>query len=208
MTSETDPNGNLTSYKYDEQNRLIQVIQPPDELGHDHPIWTIEYDSDGQIQSIEDPLDRVTTYTYDELGRQTMVEYPDPDEGDLAPAPFTLTAYNKTGTAHSTQDVLGNITTYLYNDLDRLIEVDLPDPNGDSIGSPEDVPKWLYHYNVIGELESMTDPLGGETAYEYNGLSQAILVTSPDPNGGETGVETHYTVRLQRPGHQRSRRGK
>lgn len=103
LLTSTDPLGNVTEYEYDDQGRMIAVIQP-DADGEEpivRPTTRYFYDVAGQLTSTTDPLGRTTIYEYDGLGRQVRVIQPVPvpdaatiDDGDTTSG----ASFNSSGT--------------------------------------------------------------------------------------------------------------
>ena len=60
----------MTTYVYDNRNRMIEMDQPdPDGTGSlTAPVIHYVYDDAGQLTSVTDPPGRVTSYEYDGLG--------------------------------------------------------------------------------------------------------------------------------------------
>ena len=63
-----DARGNVTAYKYNNLDQLIQRIDPdPDGYGGDpSPVWQYTYDPNGNQTHVIDPLGYDTEYVYDE----------------------------------------------------------------------------------------------------------------------------------------------
>jgi YD repeat-containing protein len=75
-TSMTNPDGQVTSYSYDEAGNLALTTAPvvtTETYGNAavtaHPVITAGYDTFGDTAESEDPDGNVTTYTYDADGR-------------------------------------------------------------------------------------------------------------------------------------------
>ena len=100
-TSMTDPDGNVTSYSYDEAGQLALTIQPPVSAQTyvngalatvtARPESLTGYDTFGDTTENDDPDGNVTTYGYDADGQQvseTLPAYTPPEPGS---SPITAT---------------------------------------------------------------------------------------------------------------------
>ncbi|MGD8456603.1 MAG: RHS repeat-associated core domain-containing protein [Anaerolineales bacterium] len=159
QTSVTDTFGRVTQFVYDDNNRLLQTIDP--ELN----TTTNVYDDKGNLTSTTDALGRTTTYTYDALDRVVSTKNADNKT--------STTTYNDDGTVASTTDFMGRETTYTYDSLKRVTAVTDPDGNTTTTG-----------YDETGNVTSTTDALDRTTTYEYDALGRLIKQT--DPDDGET----------------------
>jgi YD repeat-containing protein len=131
----------------------------------------------------------VTTYTYNALGRVLTKTLPAADANSAAPVYHY--AYDDAGNLISTTDALGNVTLYVYDNLGRLIEQIDPNPDtGAASQTDADCPKTYYTYDLVGNLLTVTDPLGHTTSYTYDG--QNNLLTATDAEG--TTSYTHDLV--------------
>jgi RHS repeat-associated protein len=174
-TSMTDPNGNTTSYLYDEVGKLAQVTAPAiaTETGGGspvtaHPITTYGYDTFGDRVSAEDPNGNIATTNYDAAGHpvsQVLPSYIPP--GSSGPITATTSrTYNNLGEVTSLTDPLGNTTSYTYDQLGDLATVTQP---GGGITH--------YTYDTNGERLSVTDPLGAQTQATYDYLGRRLTST-------------------------------
>jgi RHS repeat-associated protein len=157
--SETDADGDRTSWQMDQQGRpLVQTAA-------DGGVTTFTY-SNGFLSSETDPLGRTTTYTLDSLGFTTQEELPD---GSLITYQYqsafhALTTYT---------DERGNTTTYAYDASGHLTS------QTNALGQTT-----TYAYNAAGEQVAVTDHLGHTTSYAYD--SDRRLTTTTDPLGNVT----------------------
>ena len=102
MTTITDPLSGVTSYEYDDLQRLTKITQPdPDLTGPlTSPFITYVYNSQGKVDTITDPLGRDTSFTYNSIGLRTVVT-----------------------------DDAGNETTYAFNDANQVTTITGEDPD-------------------------------------------------------------------------------
>ncbi len=114
-TSETDRNGNTTSYTYVPSGQngggSLQTITDPVGL-----VTTLTYDSSGHLSQIIDPAGRITTITIDSSGNLTKIVDPDgatTQYGYATPSNHQITSEidpnGQTATAH--YDSLGRLTS-------------------------------------------------------------------------------------------------
>jgi RHS repeat-associated protein len=190
LVKATDHLNNFSSNKYDENGNLIKQY---DKNGN---MWSYVYDANNRMIESIDPLNAVALYEYDENGQQTKTVSP----GNAQ----TVSEYDSMGRLVKTTDPEGNETDYTYDLLGRLIRVDYADEtytvneynaNGWLISStvqdfainedPLVPPKTTsYTYNNNGQVETITDALGGVTGYVYDALGRTVSVT--DALGGVT----------------------
>src|SRR6185437_2995267 len=182
-TSMTDPNGNTTSYAYDEAGKLAQATGPavstevngaaPVQV---HPITTYGYDTFGEPVSVEDPNGNVTTTNYDANGRAISTVQPSytPPGGSTPITATTTRSYDSLGDVTSVTDPLGNVTTDTYDQLGDLATVAQP---GGGV---------THHtYDTDGEQLTATNPVGAESAATYDFLGRTSttsqIVRQPTP---------------------------
>lgn len=188
--SKTDPNGNTTSYLYDEAAKLAQVTGPAvntevngGQAVAAHPVTSYGYDTFGDKVSTEDPDGNVTTTGYDADGRavtQTLPSYTPPGSS----APITAVsnrAYNSLGQLVSATDALGNKTTYAYDQLGDTATV--TDPAGGITH---------YTYDTNGDQLSVTNPAGAQTQATYDYLGRKLTSTQVDRNPSPAAYTTTY----------------
>jgi RHS repeat-associated protein len=170
-TSEMDAVGNVTTYEYDAQGRLVAVELPavPDPLNSNtptHPRYEYAYDAQGNQTLIRDARGRETLFTYDEQGRQLSCTLPlgaedaqdlidlDDDVRDLAGISGKFTEgfwYDDRGRRTLHVSFQGVVTRYLYDDdtgaQGRLVETqfftDLT-AYDDGNGTPDETVEYVY----------------------------------------------------------------
>ena len=177
-----DGNGHITTFAYDELNRLVQETDP---LGY---AWTYTYDALGNRTSLTDANLMVAQYTYDVANQLIQINYPDPDS-DVS---FT---YDNGGRRLTMTDGSG-VTTWTYDSLNRTTTI--IDPYTATIG---------YGYDAVGNRTTLTYPGRSVANYTYDnenrlltvdGLSSVTNYTYDDADrltgiGRSNGTNTAYT---------------
>ena len=193
LTKETNGNGTYTTYQYNLQDQLTQLINYKanntvnskfeyvyDNLGWRTSMTTLEgifqygYDATGQLTSVVTPTNRTINYQYDAGGNRIGVT----DNGTTTNYNTNnLNQYTNVGNAVYTYDQDGNLisktqggqtSTYTYDVENRLTKVVTPQGT------------WEYQYDGLGNrvatvlngqrTEYLLDPTGlGDIVGEYNG---------------------------------------
>jgi RHS repeat-associated protein len=167
----TDPNGNVTSYDYDDLGRLTSITVArgtPDEASRQ-----FEYDAAGNVTAAIDESGTRTEFEYDAANRLLQITEPDPDGTGSKASPVTNFTYDARGNLLSSVDARNNETQNRYDVLDRLIEV--TDSNGQMM---------TYAYDNDSNLTGTTDSLGHRTQNHYDARNR--LVETVDADGGRT----------------------
>ena len=182
------PNGLVTTYSYDPQNRL-KAQTTTDALGLTVlERFTYTLDPTGQRIKLEELNGRVTTWAYDELYRLTEETVQDPQHGNRT----TSWTYDKVGN-RLTQAEEGATTTYAYDLNDRLqsesgarnITYEYDD-NGNTLGKQSVEGETIYIYNDANRLVAVTTPTDSlGYSYDASGIRRSKT---------ENGVTTHYLV--------------
>ncbi len=122
--------------------------------------WGAGYDPDGNVESATDPLGNAWAYTYDGLNNLLTITPPGETPGSSNPA---------------------KQVSYDYNDEDHPTsptQVNLPD---DGQGNPPASIQLAYYGpdepTLVGLLETVTDPNGVGTLYEYDSYGQQWRTT-------------------------------
>jgi RHS repeat-associated protein len=193
LIRETNGNGTYTTYQYDQQSQLTQLINYKadntvnskfeyvyDNLGLRTSMTTLEgtfkygYDATGQLISVVTPTNRTINYQYDAAGNRIEVIDNAKTTNYIT---NNLNEYTSVGNAVYTYDTDGNLigkteggqtSTYTYDVENRLVKVVTPDGT------------WEYQYDGLGNrvatvlngqrTEYLLDPTGlGDIIGEYNG---------------------------------------
>lgn len=156
-TSTTNPYG-TTYFDYDPLGRVIEVDAPGD--GTQRRVTAYEYDGNGNMTAMVDPLGRRTEYAYDGNNNQTEIIYPEPSLGAGHP------------TEHREYDFRGNVT--LYVDPEGVETQYEYDPGGRvkriirGNQAPADRVITEYTYDMAGRLiTELVSPFGLNLKVEY-----------------------------------------
>jgi RHS repeat-associated protein len=149
LLSLTDPDGNVTSYSYDAINELVSTTNP---LGYQ---TTYAYNAAGLLTSTTDADGRTIDYGYDAIGERTSETW--------VGGNYTATyQYNAAGQLTEASDPFSTYT-YTYDADGRLTSVS----NAGTPGVP--TVTLSYGYDAFGDRTSLTDSLGGQISYSYDG---------------------------------------
>lgn len=157
----------ITTYEYDELNRLIRTIDP---LGNDtHQV----YDILGNVTDTIDANGVVTHTEYDAVNRPIkIIENYLP--AVLPSASVNVTTqyeYNEVGNRVAVIDPANNRTEFEYDAMNRVTK------KTDPVGNV-----WQYFYDLAGNRISMTDGNDAETGFSYDANDQLILIDYPSPD--------------------------
>ncbi len=166
--TDQDPLGHVTSYTYDELNRLKTTTQT---AGADTLLTTYGYDRLDGLTSVQDPNGYTTTYTNHDLGWQLTVASPDTGS--------TTNAYDPAGNLTSSTEARSVTATRTYDALNRLTGVSYP-TSSLSVTYTYDSASVTFG---TGRRTGMTDPAGSSVfSYDRRGL----LLKDERTTGGAT----------------------
>ena len=185
LTTKTDAEGRVTSYLYDDLNRLIRVEDPEGN-------WTqYAYDKRDNLIALTDAEDQTTHFEYDRNNRLVKEIRPMGEE--------TAYAYDGAGNLIEKIDAKNQRTVYGYDDAGRLVQIDYYadaadtapaktvtftyDDAGNLTGYDDGTTSGAYAYDDADRktTETVTYPgfdLSNTYAYYKNGLKQTY--TGPD----------------------------
>ncbi len=157
-----------TTYTYDANGNLLATTDPMGKVTT-NTYGTVNGDF-GYLTQVEGDFGNQTRYTYDSKGRVTAIkEY---DNGTLVRTATTYAYdYDVDGyfmRVRATDTMNNSVTTY-YDLLGRKAKVLYPD------GSDE-----LWNYDLVGNMETMTNRSGNEVNYSYDDLYRMTDTTYPD----------------------------
>ncbi|KAB2835586.1 MAG: RHS repeat protein [Candidatus Brocadia sp.] len=205
LTTQTDRNGNVSEYLYDQNGNVLEIRNP---LGGVRK-FTYDDPNNPYLETrITDENGNATSFTYDTKGN--MLTKTD-TEGNTA----TLT-YGNFSNITSIEDPLGRLTTFHYDNTGNLTELINPlglsrkitrdtqgritadidfngnvttfdYANGCSCGLPgkityPDNSVQTFEYNRYGQPTRIVDETGTQTVYEYDNLGRKISEIDHDGN--------------------------
>lgn len=155
LSTQTDPNGNVTSYGYDSQNRLI--LTQPAEPWRQRQLWNRV---DTLLSSVDQRL-VTTTYTYDAAERRTAATI-----GNLPPGQeqTTFLAWRHDGLGRMTQAEDNDTITELYYDS---MSREVRDVQKVSTGAPRTTSAGLLATPVTGDMRRVYDGVGNLLRQTY-----------------------------------------
>lgn len=150
-----DPNGNITTLKYDPNGNLVQKIAP------NGKIWSYGYDGNFNLISEIDPLGQTITRVFDSSSRLLA-------ETDARG--FTKSfEYNSLGQVTKEINPFGKTKLWTYDDLGNILST-----------SDESGRTTQLTYDVSGNLLTITDPIGSTTSFERTPSGRASKISHPN----------------------------
>jgi RHS repeat-associated protein len=196
LLSVTDGNGHTTQYGYDTHGNRTSMINPD----KDETKWT--YDTTHDIETETLPSGETTTYKRNSDGDPEVIERPAPG----STVQSTSYKYTSHGQIESMTDPLKRTWKYEYDTAgDKIAEIDpegdkrtwgynedsqetsVVSPRGHVSGAKESEFMTTTERDAQGRSIKVTDPLGHETKYTYDGDGNVETVTDPE------GHKTTYT---------------
>ncbi|MCB2263769.1 MAG: DUF6531 domain-containing protein [Candidatus Thiosymbion ectosymbiont of Robbea hypermnestra] len=139
---------------YDELSQIIRIIAGMGQTTQ------LDYDANGNLTKITDPLGRITTRVYDALDR--IAHLTDAASG------VVRYAYDGVGNLTGVTDPRGLVTHYSYDALDRQDRLDSPDTGTTNA-----------EYDANGNLTKQTDSRGITVTYSYDALDRRTGTSFP-----------------------------
>jgi len=200
LATMTDANGGVTKYQYDSQNRMTSMVDPrgitmfqdtfdangrvAQQVAPDGGVLQFAYTVANSLVAtspviatvVTDALGNQTTYRFNIQGLLTDVTDPLGQTKSFTLAPGTNLVMQISGPAQC--DVCGppgrGSVSYTYDAGGNMLTA------ADALGN---VTSFTYE-PVFNQITSITDPLGGKSAFAYDAAGD--LVTYTDPNGNAT----------------------
>jgi RHS repeat-associated protein len=178
----TDPLGRVTRNTYDGLGQLVKVTEPDTTADlTDNPTVQTLYTHHGKPWQVIDQMGNVTTTTYDAAGRAVQVKTPAVNgPGGQGVQAITTMEYDAAGNTIAVTDALGRVTETVYDERNRPVAVYAPtvwDANaGQFVRSTSQTT-----YDALGQVLSMTDPMGAVTTKHYDHAGRNWKVEAPAP---------------------------
>ena len=209
--SDTDPDGNTTTSRYDALDRLVATTLPPPDraaasraggLGSAVPsalvtdettneVTVYGYDAVGNEVFVTDPQGRTTHYDYDQ--RNECVETVEPAPN--ATLTLAVSAASCGGETMSAVEGIAPVTMNSYDELGDL-KATTTDANDPQAAATTD-----YDYNVLQEKTEMLAPspndAGGQTTTTYKYDTDGNLVQTDAPGADGSTAVTNVTYDAQ-----------
>lgn len=172
-TKVTDALQRDTFTDYDVFGQIQKVTYP------DNTIVSTAYTHHGKPWQVIDELGRQTVTTYDEAGRAVQVAAPTLDDGSR---PTTTTEYDAASNPIRITDPLGRVTESEYDERNRAVAVYAP-PVWDGETGVFVRPLTQSSYDALGQVLTVTDPLGNVTTSLYDKAGRCWKVIAPAVDG-------------------------
>jgi RHS repeat-associated protein len=217
VLTQKDPAGNTTTYTYDATNcNLLRFVkdalnavteyrynsrgQQSDFIDAVGSRWQWAYNAAGFVQSVTDPFGKATSFTFSPAGdlltridrnnRRIDFQYDSAhrlarETWDTVPPRVTNYAYNAAGQLTSAADP-DSALALAYLNTGKLLSVD----NNSTPGVPRVL--MTYGYDGNGNVTSVSDSLGGLTAYGYDALDRLSRVTQSGTGVNPKRVDYQY----------------
>jgi RHS repeat-associated protein len=181
---ESDGTARVIALEYDDANRLWKTTDPRS------GVETRLYWPDGQLKSIQSPLDRTTSYSYDAAGQLTSLVEPNGNAAGATASDWTWSygydaAGNRTSASHPdggprqiAYDAL-NRPTRFTDPLDHATEVAY-DANGNVTTRTDALDhSQTFSYDKLDRLKTATDERGKTSTYAYHLTGEPASETTP-----------------------------
>jgi RHS repeat-associated protein len=162
--SDTDARGKVTTYVYDNLNRLIETDYPSD-ANTPATKSTKSYDFRNNVIDETDQAGNITHHEYDQAGR--LIKVTRGFNSSTTTPSVTTYSYYDDGRKETEADNLGHTTSYGYDAAGRLTSV-----SGVQGAS-------TYGYDDAGNKISSTDGRGNTTTYKYDARKRLIETDYP-----------------------------
>ncbi|MCH8148425.1 MAG: hypothetical protein IH987_10590, partial [Planctomycetes bacterium] len=173
----TDPDGRVTIFtrSFDDADLNIYYTLISSVTGY--PGEMLELDTEtvndvmGNKVRMTDPEENVYTQVYDALYRRTRTTNPAVEESPGGPLVTSTIEYkyNLNGSVIEETDDLGNVTVSVFDPMNRVTKSRrrMTDP---AINDDAEDLITTNNYNPVGLVETITDPNGNVTEFEYDAL--------------------------------------
>jgi len=196
LIQQTDPEGNLSGYGYDDDGRRTSVTKPNPSTGGLSGGLTTHYgfDANGNTLWQEDPLGNFTNYVYNARNQLIATALPPPSAsssgGTIASgSPTTSYSYDANGNTTAESDPDGNTTYYNYDALNRMIAQaeNVALSYSASGGEVDQTATTYYSYDQNGNLTQKINADGLTENYQGTKKGTQLFFLTMPLRGGRLG---------------------
>lgn len=162
VLTQTDGNGNTTSFEYNSLGKLRSSTTPSDDSIPSY-IVTSQYDVMGNVRIQEDNMGAVDEYTYDNQNR--LISHTS-KKSDNTQVITTSTKYDINGNKRFETDGRGTVTENTYDELNRVVS------NKVIVNGVEHIT--TYGYDKNSNVTTATDWMGNTSTTIYDPLNRII----------------------------------
>lgn len=148
-------------YIFDEDGRHLSTVDSTSGL----PVFSFEYDRDGQLVCVTDSKNNKTSILYDEFGCSKVVS---------STGHETTLSLSKAGFLENVETPGGRSFKFEYGESGLLLSSTSPEGN-----------RKEYNYDRLGRLVEHKNAAGGVMKLESVKTDKGIIVTRTSPNGGK-----------------------
>ncbi len=191
-----DPLSRHSETEYDSVGRPVKVYQPDPSTGlvsANSPVTESEYDNDGNVLAVIDPLLRRTDFDYNNRNRKwrirqaAVTDASNPDAPASNVRPTTTVSFDDVGNEIAVADARGSTTRKFYDKANRVFKIRTNPQSGSPsaiVATPgtHDITN-TTEYDNGGLVLSVEDGNGNITRNAYDSLGRLIATVSDSTNG-------------------------
>ncbi len=196
-----DPLLRHTETEYDSAGRPVKVFQPDPATGlitGNSPITETEYDENGNVSAVIDPLGHRTDFDYDQRNRKWRTRQPavtdatNPDSPVVSVRPTTTSAFDAAGNEIAVTDARGSTVRKFHDPASRVFKVRTNPQSGNpftDVGA-----SFAYDitttttYDKGGLAIAVEDGNGNITRNAYDGLRRLCATATKPSDGNPPGL--------------------
>ena len=181
LTSVTNELGFVTSYAFDNLDRLRKTTLPAAASGGTQPTYYVSYNGKNQVTKETDPLGHYTEYVFNNRSWVQDIIRRDSSNNLIATTSYTYFQTGEVNTVKLPSYSGTAVQTYTF-DLNSNVLTFTPPQGGQTVNQ----------YDLMGRLKQSDVPYGRTINYEYDNRNRLKKVLDEDPDG--TGFRGRPTV--------------